>query len=91
MLLTYHMALMQALWAMAALVRSKQKERREAASSILSHASKTHRRLFQHFTSFMDHMVALCNAQPTSKSRSGFVTSSAANAAQGAHLSYQHF
>ena len=73
---------LQVLWATAAMTRSKMQARREAATSVLSQAAKgvpgsgeearaRHKRLFQQFKAFVEHMVALCDAQPPAKSRSG--------------------
>lgn len=63
---------MQALWAMAALSRSKQQARREAAAAIISQAahadsSKPHKALFSQFKHLTDHLVRLCNFQPSSR------------------------
>ena len=63
----------QALWAMAALAKSKQQARREAASSIISMASRTgskaHRQLFQQFAALSDHLIHLCNYHPPHKAK----------------------
>ena len=60
--------LLQALWAMAALAKSKQQARREAAGSIMAAAArasdKAKRALFQQFGQLQDHLIHLCNHQP---------------------------
>ena len=69
---------MQALWAIAALSKSKQQSRKEAAHSIISAASragdKAKRLLFQQFAQLQDHLIALCNHNPAGKIKCGPVS-----------------
>ena len=67
--------LVQALWALASLSKSKVESRKQAASGILKTArkhqdiDKQHRDLYSQFPAFCDQLIRLCHHNPGDKAK----------------------
>ena len=67
--------MVQALWALASVSKSKVESRKHAASSILKTArkhqdiDKQHRELYSQFPAFCDQLIRLCHHNPGDKAK----------------------